>query len=64
MTAAERQYERFVSAVRQFECDDNASRFEETLAKLVAAGPVSTRRAVRAGHERFELLHLNDEAVR
>jgi hypothetical protein len=43
MTAAERQFERFVSAVRQFDCDDNASRierFEETLAKLVAAGPV------------------------
>jgi hypothetical protein len=41
MTAAERQFERFVSAVQQFGCDDGASRFEEMLAKLVAAGPVS-----------------------
>jgi hypothetical protein len=37
MTAAERQFERFVSAVRQFECDDDALRFEQALAKLVAA---------------------------
>ena len=63
MTAAERQFERFVSAVRQFDCDNNASRFEETLAKLVAAGPVSTRRAACTGQERFKPLHLNDEAV-
>jgi hypothetical protein len=45
MTAAERQFERFISAVQQFDCDDSTSRFEETLAKLVAAGPVSSRRA-------------------
>jgi hypothetical protein len=37
MTAAERQFERFVSAVRQFECDDGAGRFEQALASLVVA---------------------------
>ena len=37
MTAAERQFERFVSAVRQFECDDGAGRFEQALARLVVA---------------------------
>jgi len=63
MTAAERQFERFVSAVRQFDCDDNASRFEETLAKLVAAGPVSTRRTASAESESVRMAHLNEGAV-
>ena len=35
MTAAERQFEHFVSAVRRFECDDDAGRFEQALARLV-----------------------------
>ena len=66
MTAAERQFERFVSAVQQFDCDDSASRFEETLAKLVAAGPVPTRRTALAEAEEAErdnMAHLNEEAV-
>ena len=63
MTAAERQFERFVSAVRQFDCDDNASRFEETLAKLVASGPVSTRRTASAETESVRMAHLNEGAV-
>ena len=63
MTAAERQFERFVSAVQQFDCDDSASRFEETLAKLIAAGPVSPRRAACIEQERFKLLRLSDEVV-
>jgi hypothetical protein len=37
MTAAERQFERFVSAVQQFECDDGAGRFEQALARLVVS---------------------------
>jgi hypothetical protein len=61
MTAAERQFERFVSAVQQFDCDDSASRFEETLAKLVAAGPASTRRAAPAESERVKVAHLELE---
>jgi hypothetical protein len=52
MTAAERQFERFISAAQQFDCDDSTSRFDETLAKLVAAGPVSSRRAALAESER------------
>jgi hypothetical protein len=63
MTAAERQFERFVSAVQQFDCDDSASRFEETLAKLVAAGPVSTRRDASAEPVTVKIAHLNEEAV-
>jgi hypothetical protein len=63
VTAAERQFERFISAVQQLDCDNGTSRFEETLAKLVAAGPVSTRGAASAEKERFKMLHLNDEAV-
>ena len=63
VTAAERQFERFLSAVQQFDCDDSASRFEEMLAKLVAAGPVSARQAASAKRGSVKLLHLNDEAV-
>jgi hypothetical protein len=39
MTAAERQFERFVTAARRFGCDGSAGRFEQTLAMLVAASP-------------------------
>ena len=63
VTAAERQFERFLSAVQQFDCDDSASRFEEMLAKLVAAGPVSAGQAASAKRGSVKLLHLNDEAV-
>jgi hypothetical protein len=63
MTAAERQFERFVSAVHQFDCEDSASRFEETLAKLVAAGPVAARQAASAERGSVKLLHLSDKAV-
>jgi hypothetical protein len=38
MTAAERQFERFVCAVRQFECDNSSLLFEQALARLVVAG--------------------------
>jgi hypothetical protein len=63
VTAAERQFERFISAVQQFDCDGSASRFEETLAKLVAAGPVSMRRAVLAESEGAKMACLNEQAV-
>jgi hypothetical protein len=63
MTAAERQFERFISAVQQFDCDGSASRFEETLAKLVAAGPVSMRRAALAESEGAKMACLNEQAV-
>ena len=36
-TAAQRQYESFSSAVREFGCNSNEGRFEQTLAGLVAA---------------------------
>jgi hypothetical protein len=39
MTAAERQFERFITAARRFGCDGSAGRFEQTLAMLVAASP-------------------------
>jgi hypothetical protein len=39
LTAAERQFERFVTATRRFGCDASAGRFEQTLAMLVAASP-------------------------
>lgn len=63
LTAAERQFERFVSAVRQFDCDDNPARFEETLARLVAAGPVFNRRAASDERNSFKMRYLNDQAV-
>jgi hypothetical protein len=50
MTAAERQLERFVSAIRQFECDDSPARFEQALARLVGANARSARGAVRKVH--------------
>jgi len=36
-TAAERQYESFLSAVLEFECNSNEVQFERTLSRLVAA---------------------------
>jgi len=36
-TAAERQYESFLSAIREFECHSNEGQFERTLSWLVAA---------------------------
>jgi hypothetical protein len=36
-TAAQRQYENFLSAVREFGCQSNEGQFERTLARLVAA---------------------------
>ena len=63
MTAAERQFERFVSAVRQFDCDDSAARFEETLAMLVTAGPVSARRSASDEQNKIKVLHLDEQAV-
>ena len=36
-TAAERQYESFLSAIREFECSCNNAQFERTLSWLVAA---------------------------
>ena len=36
-TAAERQYESFLLAVREFECRSNEVQFERTLFRLVAA---------------------------
>ncbi len=36
-TAAERQYESFLSAIREFECSSNEGQFERTLSWLVAA---------------------------
>jgi hypothetical protein len=50
MTAAERQFERFLTAVRQFECDDSPARFQQTLARLVAAKARSVRGADRKVH--------------
>jgi hypothetical protein len=50
MTAAERQFERFVSAIRQFECDDSPARFEQALARLVAGEARSLRGADRKVH--------------
>ena len=63
VTAAERQFERFVSAVRQFECGDGAARFEETLAMLIATGPVSARRTASDEQNKTKVLHLNEGAV-
>jgi hypothetical protein len=36
-TAAERQYENFLSAIREFDCSGNERQFEQTLSWLVAA---------------------------
>jgi hypothetical protein len=36
-TAAERQYESFLSAIREFECSSNEAQFECALSWLVAA---------------------------
>jgi hypothetical protein len=36
-TAAERQYETFLSAIREFECSGNEGQFARTLSWLVAA---------------------------
>jgi hypothetical protein len=36
-TAAQRQYENFLSAVREFGCNSNEGQFERTLAALVVA---------------------------
>jgi hypothetical protein len=36
-TATERQYESFLSAIREFECRSNEGQFERTLSWLVAA---------------------------
>jgi hypothetical protein len=36
-TAAERQYESFLSAIGEFECNSNEGQFERTLSWLVAA---------------------------
>ena len=36
-TAAERQYESFLSAIREFGCSGNEGQFEQTLSGLVAA---------------------------
>ena len=59
MTAAERQFERFVFAVRQFECDDGAGRFEQALARLVVA-----RRSRPDGPTGFDALHRGELATR
>ena len=59
MTAAERQFERFVFAVRQFECDDGAGRFEQALARLVVA-----RRSRPDGPTGFDALHRGELAMR
>jgi hypothetical protein len=56
MTAAERQFERFVTAARRFGCDPSTGRFEQTLAMLVAAS--SGRRS------RFEQDMCEGEAAR
>ena len=36
-TAAERQYEMFLSAIHEFECRSNEGQFERTLSRLVVA---------------------------
>jgi hypothetical protein len=36
-TAAERQYESFLSAIHEFECSSNEGQFERILSRLVAA---------------------------
>jgi hypothetical protein len=58
MTAAERQFERFISAVRQFECDNGVEQFEQTLARLVATRP--GRQSGRETHA--DLLEVADRA--
>jgi hypothetical protein len=47
VTAAERQFEQFITAARRFGCDGSAGRFEQTLAMLVAAS--SGRRSLFDG---------------
>jgi hypothetical protein len=64
MTAAERQFERFVTAVRQFECDDTAGRFEEVLARLVAARTECTRPTASGVYDASTCnLRLNNRSV-
>ncbi len=36
-TAAQRQYDNFLSAVREFDCNSTEGQFERTLARLIAA---------------------------
>jgi hypothetical protein len=64
MTAAERQFERFIAAIRRFECDDAAGRFEEVLARLVAARTGSTRRTASGVYDASARnLRLNNRPV-
>jgi hypothetical protein len=60
MTAAERQFERFVSAVRQFECDDGAGRFEQALARLVVARRSRPDGMTLSPTPRFDALHRGE----
>jgi hypothetical protein len=66
-TAAQRQYESFLSAVREFGCDSNDGQFERTLAGLVAAHRETKARDMQpeyggCEHDVYEdSLPLNDQ---
>jgi hypothetical protein len=64
MTAAERQFERFVSAVRQFECDDGAGRFEQALARLVVAKRSRPDGLILGPTKRVDALRRGEPATR
>jgi hypothetical protein len=59
-TAAERQYESFLSAIREFECSSNEGQFERTLSRLVAARWGERRTDVQSeGSERQHHVYRN-----
>ena len=70
-TAAQRQFESFLSAVREFGCNSNEGQFERTLVRLVAAdremrcGEMQPSRS-ECAHESYlnaASLHLRPTAV-
>jgi len=64
MTAAERQFERFVCAVRQFECENGSLRFEQALARLVVARRSRPDGLTLSSTTGFDALRRGDLATR
>ncbi len=65
-TAAQRQYDNFLSAVREFDCNSNEEQFERTLARLVIAHWETKRSEMQPSRNECERAgcpyspHLND----
>jgi hypothetical protein len=66
-TAAERQYENFLSAVREFGCNSSEGQFDRTLSWLVATHSEARRTGIQPGSSECERdvyrssLPLNDQ---